>query len=423
VAWSACGLAWLFGLGTITLAIVGRVSPRQLLEGYVVLGPLFGMPAALLGTRIVARKAGNRIGWILLGMGLAQTIAQFANIYSTITFTIHPGALPAGEFASWLYAWAWTPIVAAAPWLLLLFPDGRLPSRRWRPVAWAAAATMLLFAGGSAVTAAPIPGARLAQLAQGAAPTDAWSRWYDLFTSLLFPVTDLLALLGVVALLLRIRRSRGVARQQAKWFAYAAIPWVLVDLAAVALSPFAGALGSLIALTGLLGAIWVAVFRHRLYEIDRLLNRTLVYGLLTVTLGAAYAVAVVLLGQVFATVGGHSSLVVAGATLAVAALFQPARRRIQTAVDQRFDRRRYDAATTIGRFSARLRQEVDLETLAAELLTVVDQTMQPTKVSLWLRPSRGMSQDQSGLGASRAARQPMTASPDGSHKPVNRLRV
>ncbi len=320
-AWSVCGLAWLPGLGTITLAVIGRVPPRQLLEGYIVLGPLFGMPAALLGARIVARKADNRIGWILLGMGLAQTIAQFANVYSAYTFTIHPGALPAGGFASWLYAWAWTPIVAAGPWLLLLFPDGRLPSRRWRPVAWAAGTSVLLFAGGSAITAAPIPGATLAQLAQGAAPTDAWSRWYDIFTSAIFPVTDLLALIGVVALLLRMRRSRGAARQQAKWFAYAAVPWVMVDLAAVALSPFAGALGSLIALTGLLGAIWVAVLRHRLYEIDRLLNRTLVYGLLTVALGAAYAVALVVLGQVFARVGGRSSLVVAGATLAVAALF------------------------------------------------------------------------------------------------------
>jgi hypothetical protein len=371
-AWWACGLAWLLGLGTVTLAIIGQVPPRQLLEGYIVLGPLFGMPAALLGTRIVARRADNRIGWILLGMGLAQTIAQFANIYSTYTSTIRPGALPAGGFAGWLYAWAWIPIVTAGPWLLLLFPDGRLPSRRWRPVAWAAGANMLLFAGGGAIAAAP---------------TDAWSRWYDLFTVMLFPVTDLLALAGVVALLLRMRRSRGVARQQAKWFAYAAIPWVMVDLAGVALSPLAGALGSLIALTGLLGAIWVAVFRHRLYDIDRLLNRTLVYGLLTVTLGAAYVVAVVVLGQVFATVGGHSSnLVIAGATLAVAALFQPARQRIQTAVDRRFNRRRYDTASTIQAFSARLREEIDLDTLSAELVTVVDRTLEPTTVSLWLRP-------------------------------------
>ncbi len=322
-------------------------------------------------------------------MGLTQTIAQFANVYSTYTFTIHPGALPAGGLASWLYAWTWIPIVAAGPWLLLLFPDGRLPSRRWRPVAWAAGASMLLFVGGSASTAARIPGARLAQMAQGAAPTDTWSRWYDLFTSVLFPVADVLAQIGVVALLLRMRHSRGAARQQAKWFAYAAIPWVMVDLAGVALSPFAGALGSLIALTGLLGAIWVAVFRHRLYEIDRLLNRTLVYGLLTVTLGAAYVVAVVVLGQVFATVGGNSNLVIAGATLAVAALFQPARQRIQTAVDRRFNRRRYDAVKTIEAFSARLREEIDLDTLSAELVAVVDRTIEPTTVSLWLRPPAG----------------------------------
>jgi hypothetical protein len=209
-----------------------------------------------------------------------------------------------------------------------------------------------------------------------------------MFTSVLFPVTELLLLIGVVALLLRMRQSRGAARQQTKWFAYAAIPWVMVDLAAVILPPFAGALGSLIALTGVLGAIWVAVFRYRLYEIDRLINRTLVYGLLTALLGAVYAGLVLGLGQLFGGIAARPpSLAVAAATLAVAALFQPARRSIQQGVDRRFNRRRYDAAQTIEAFSARLREQLDLDMLSAELLGVVDQTMEPTRVTLWLRPA------------------------------------
>ncbi len=178
------------------------------------------------------------------------------------------------------------------------------------------------------------------------------------------------------------------------WFAFGAIPWVAVDLAWVAVQltggvvlPLAAGLGSLVALSGLLGAIAVAVFRYQLYDIDRLLNRTLVYALVTAILGAGYAALVLGLGQLLGR--DRSSLGVAGATLAAAGLFQPLRRRVQQAVDRRFDRRRYDAARTIERFSGRLRREVDLDALSTELVAVVDQTMQPTAVSLWLRHPAG----------------------------------
>jgi hypothetical protein len=194
----------------------------------------------------------------------------------------------------------------------------------------------------------------------------------------------------------RLRRLRGAERQQTKWFAFGAIPWVAVDLTWVAVQltggdvlPLAAGLGSLVALSGLLGAIAVAVFRYQLYDIDRLLNRTLVYGLVTAILGSGYAALVLVLGQLLGR--DRSSLGVAGATLAAAGLFQPLRRRVQQAVDRRFDRRRYDAARTIERFSGRLREEVDLDMLSGELLRVVDQTMQPTTVWLWLRPRTGPS--------------------------------
>jgi hypothetical protein len=218
----------------------------------------------------------------------------------------------------------------------------------------------------------------------------------DALEGLLYLVGDALIVVAALALLVRLRRLQGAERQQTKWFGFGAIPWVAVDLAWVAVQltsgvvlPLAAGLGSLVALSGLLGAIAVAVFRYQLYDIDRLLNRTLVYALVTAILGTGYAALVVMLGQLLGR--DRSSLGVAGATLAAAALFQPLRRRVQQAVDRRFDRRRYDAARTIERFSGRLRQEVDLDMLSGELLGLVDQTMEPTTVWLWLQPRAGPS--------------------------------
>jgi hypothetical protein len=384
-AWTACGLAWLLGLATVGLAVAGQVPPYRFVAGFMALGPLFGMPAALLGARIIGQRHGNRLGWILLAMGLAQTVAQASNAYAALSVDHHGGSLPGTGLATWLYSFAWTPVVALSPFLLLLFPDGRLPGRRWRPVAWTGAALLGAIVVAAAVLAWPVRGTALYRgmvaSTTGAAPVDA------LLVAGLFLVGDALLVVGAVALLLRLRRLQGAARQQTKWFAFGAIPWVAADLTSGFLPPFAGGLGSLIALSGLLGAITVAVFRYQLYDVDRLLNRTLVYALLTAILGTGYTALVLVFGQLLGR--DRSSLGVAGATLAAAALFQPLRRRIQQAVDRRFDRRRYDAARTIERFSARLRQEVDLDALTTELLAVVDQTMQPTAVSLWLRRPAG----------------------------------
>jgi hypothetical protein len=384
-AWTACGLAWLLGLATIGLAVAGQVSPYRFVAENMALGPLFGMPAALLGARIIERRRANRLGWILLAMGLAQTVAQASNAYAALSVDHHAGSLPGTGLATWLYSFAWMPVVALGPFLLLLFPDGRLPGRRWRPVAWTGAALLTAVVVASAVLAWPVRGPALyrAMVASttGVAPVHA------LLTAALFLVGVALLVVGAVGLFMRLRRLRGAARQQTKWLALGAIPWVAADLVSGFLPPFAGGLGSLVALSGLLGAITVAVFRYQLYDIDRLLNRTLVYGLLTAILGTGYAALVLVFGQLLGR--DRSSLGVAGATLAAVALFQPLRRRVQQAVDRRFDRRRYDAARTIERFSARLRQEVDLDALSTELLAVVDQTMQPTAVSLWLRHPAG----------------------------------
>jgi hypothetical protein len=188
---------------------------------------------------------------------------------------------------------------------------------------------------------------------------------------------------------LRFRRSQGVERQQLKWFSYAAVLVVLVELALdniPAVRFLAVPFGLVIALIPT--AAGIAILRYRLYDIDRLINRTLVYGLLTVLLAGVYVGLVLVLGQLFGGLSAEPpSWAVAGATLAVAALFQPARHRIQQAVDRRFNRAKYNAATTIEAYSVRLREEVDLDTLSTELLAVVDQTMEPTRISLWLRPS------------------------------------
>jgi hypothetical protein len=204
------------------------------------------------------------------------------------------------------------------------------------------------------------------------------------------------------SLVARFRRARGVERQQLRWVALAAALLVvaagaaLVGLALDATEVVTWAISAWVA--GLPVAIGAAVLQYRLYDLDRIVSRTLAYGLLTVLLAGGYAAVVLGLGQLL---GRDSSLVVAGATLAVAALFQPARRRIQQAVDRRFNRRRHDAAETIQAFSTHLRAQLDLDTLRAELLAVVDQTMQPTQASLWLRPSHAVSSAAGG----RAARQ------------------
>ena len=269
------------------------------------------------------------------------------------------------------------------------------PSRRWRLVGWLAGAGMALIVAGSALAPGPIGGNRDAPINPVGIPDG--GQVLSVVGAIGF-VAFFVAIFGsVVSLIVRFRRARHVERQQLKWLSYAA---VLVGMTVIfgllvdavwgetrwATNLSNGTLtGSLVCVPV---AVGIAVLRYRLYEIDRLISRTLVYAVLTVVLGLGYGGVVLVLGQSFGGVTGNPpSWAVAGATLAAAALFQPVRRRLQAIVDRRFNRRRYNAAKTIQGFSARLRDEVDLDTLAAELLGVVEQTMQPTRVSLWLRPS------------------------------------
>jgi hypothetical protein len=390
-------LAWALGLLSLALvvltvplipAVLPTLPPEEQISELVWYS--LGVPFAIVGALITARRPGNRIGLLLLVGALSLSSAQFALTYGN--YGVEDGhPLPGHLLVAWLGSLIIWPTPTALMLLLLLFPDGRFLSRRWRLLGWAAVSWCVM---NMAITAVypdliAIPGVPNPMGLSGAA-----AEGLRRLGSSPVPVVVAFALLfgSAGASLVRFGRARGIERQQLKWFAYAVAVAVVVVLLPYSLFPAWLLIiqGIVIWLTvwGLAAAIAVAVLRYRLYDIDRLINRTLVYGLLTAILGLAYAGAVLVLGQVFGGVTEDPpSWAVAGATLAVAALFQPARRRIQAVVDRRFNRRKYDAARTVEAFAARLRHEVDLDTMSAELLAVIDQTMQPTSTSLWLRPA------------------------------------
>jgi hypothetical protein len=351
---------------------------------------LLPIPFAAVGTLIATRRPGHRIGWLLLGGSLAIASAQLT--WSYVTYSVSSDALlPGSAVVGWVGNWIPWPALTAFALLLLLFPDGQLPSPRWRPVAWGMVAWCAVIMAFLALYPGLISTPKLDN--PFGLSGDAGEAMRRLQASPIVPlITIPLFLASASAPLVRFRHARAEQRQQLKWFAYAVgLVGVLLVLPGSLFPGWANDVRGIVIVVGVWGiaaAIGIAVLRYRLYDIDRLINRTLVYGLLTALLGGVYAGSVLVLGQVFGGFGGQlPSWAVAGTTLAVAALFQPARRRIQQAVDRRFNRRKYNTAKTIQAFSTRLRDQIDLDTLSNELLAVVDQTMQPTRVSLWLRPS------------------------------------
>ena len=353
----------------------------------------------VVGALIVAHRPGNAIGWLFSAIALLAFTGQLASEYATYAYATRAGSLPCATLAAWYGSWPWWLVLALTlVFTPLLFPTGRLLSPRWRPVAWlAGVTTAVLTALTSLRTELGTVEDQVIANPIGVAAVGNPEK------SPIIPV--LIVLLGVLAtaafgsLVLRFRRSRGEERQQLKWFTYASALLPLAGLDDLLPAPVGDLLFG-VPIVFLPVAAGVAVLRYRLYDIDRLINRTLVYGSLTAILGLVYTGVVLVLGQVFGGVTEDPpSWAVAGATLAVAALFQPARRRIQEVVDRRFNRRKYDAAETIDTFGARLRDQVDLDTLSSELLAIVDQTMQPTRVVLWLRPSPPGSSDRRGTEA------------------------
>jgi hypothetical protein len=386
--WVAWSMLAIYAVGLACTAVLAVLN-GSIAGGRVILLYLPAFTAFMVvGALVVAHRPANAIGWLFSAIGLLALGASLAGEYSQYAYVTQPGGLPFAVGAVWYLAWAAFLVFGLTfTFTLLLFPTGRLLSPRWRPIAWLAAIEIIA----NSVLAALQPTLRLEYAARtipnpiGISGLPAPEQ--GAVGAVLGGLFTAVSLAACASLVLRFWRARGEERQQLKWFAYAAALMVTGLVGALVL-PSGGDLIAALTIALLPVAAGIAILRYRLYDIDRLINRTLVYGLLTALLAGVYAGAVLVLGQLFGGVTGDPpSWAVAGATLAVAALFQPARRRIQAVVDRRFNRRKYNAAKTIQAYSTRLRDQVDLDALSTELLAVVDQTMEPTRVSLWLRPS------------------------------------
>jgi hypothetical protein len=336
-----------------------------------------------VGFVLASRRPGNRVGWIFLGGGLVLGLGFFCERYGQRGLIAAPGSLPAARAAAWFANWAWAIPVAVFGFMLLLFPTGRLASRRWRPAAWFAVAVYALEAADMMARACGIWANPYTPLSHG------WYPGWHTADVILVPVA---LLAGVAAVAVRFARSSGEERLQLKWFVTAAalvvaafVPLALAPQIGLSLAVASAAVSALkvafsLALVCLYAAIAVAVLKYRLYDIDRVISRTLAYAIVTGVLAGVYAGLVVLATQVF---GVHAPVAVAAATLAAAALFAPVRRWVQQRVDRRFNRARYDADQTVAAFAAQLKDAVDLDTVCTDLVRVVRVALEPAHVSVW----------------------------------------
>ena len=333
----------------------------------------------------------NPIGWIFCSIGVIAGMRLFVSEYAIVTLLAEPSSVPAilpgGEVIAWISSWLWVSHIGLFVFLALLFPDGRLPSSRWRPFGWLVGAVVLTGTVSVALWPETAAGFDLVNHPLG----------IEVATDTMNPVETILYALGLVAaasLLVRLRHSVGVKRQQVKWFAYAVavlatsaiLAYVVSESVRVVWLEWVSFMLVIASVVGLPVAVGIAILRYRLYNIDLLLNQTLVYGALTAVLAAVYFGSIVLFQMLFrAFTGQESQLAVVVSTLAIAALFTPLRLRIQSFIDRRFYRSKYDARKTLEAFSAKLRTETDLDALSSELIEVIRETMQPTRVSLWLK--------------------------------------
>ena len=392
ISWVVFPLVVVLTLGGIYLSVLNRAVDEPGAAGVVVstLPDLVALGVLALGLLVAHGRPANPVGWIIAGTVVTAGLTDFVESYAVYALYTDPGSLPGGETMAWLSNWTFIPVLFAAPAMLfLLFPDGKLVSHRWRPVFWIVILTTL-----AAMTSAifqPVlndPPFEGVVNPLGFAPPQAllaplsYIGWPGMAASFL---------VAALAMILRLRRSRGVERQQLKWLAAAAAVLPFASVSGVVLyylgyESIAGFL-AIFSIFPIFLAAGYAILRYRLYDIDLIINRTLVYGSLTATLVAGYVGTVVVLQRalVFFT-GQESTLAVVASTLVIAALFNPLRRRFQAFIDRLFYRRKYDAAKTLEAFSIKLRDETDLDALGSDLVSVVRETMQPAHASLWLRP-------------------------------------
>ena len=405
LAWSLAGLSVAMYVASVPLLVLARSADiPSSWEANLTVGNLLGgvifLIFPLVGALIASRRPRNAIGWILLAEGLLWMFLGMTDYYS-LYGVASPGSIPFPVGVAAVNSFMWVPAVGLlGTYVFLLFPDGRLPSRTWRPLAWLSGTVIVLVSILVGITPAPLQnlgGIRNPFVLVG-------YPWVETVAYIVLPLLPLCMLASVISLVMRYRRSRGEERQQIKWIAFAASFVGLLYLIAMvcafifpsgawfqAGSPlWLDLLGyaALSSFTLVPIAVGVAVLRYRLYEIDIIINRTLVYGSLTISLALVYVGSVASLQYVFrALTGGDSQLVIVASTLVIAALFNPLRRRIQSFIDRRFYRSKYDARKTLEEFGARLRDETDLGSLSEDLVGVVRETVRPAQVSLWLRPS------------------------------------
>jgi hypothetical protein len=396
LAWSMCALCLALTALSFSLLFFSLSHPGVPVYRYWAEGTFLGVGYSAVGAVVASSRPQHPIGWLLCALGLLWGVIHFAAEYAVYVLLAVPGALPLGEVAAWIASWLWVPGLGVIVFVGLLFPSGRLPSRRWRLFAWLSFLSILVGAAVTAFSPGQVLGFRSIRNPLG---IEGLPNLREQLQALMFA----LIFVASASMLGRLRRASGVERQQIKWVAYAAMVAASASLPTYTVFEamnvrWLALVGYVFVLVGILGiptAMGIAMLRYRLYDIDLLINRTLVYGALTASLAAVYVGSVVLLqGVLRALTGQESQLAVVASTLAIAALFNPLRRRLQWLVDRRFYRRKYDARKTLEAFSAKLRDKTDLDALSDDLVGVVRQTMQPAHVSLWLRPDTTAKKDE-----------------------------
>jgi hypothetical protein len=397
LAWTLCVLSLALTALSLLLLALNLSHPGVPIYPYWTVHTLLAAGFAPVGAVIVSRSSPeNPIGWLFCAIGFLWGVMHFSAEYAIYTLLAVPDSLPASDAAAWMMSWVWVPACGLIVLLCLLFPDGRLPSRRWRWFAWLS----LLLVSVSAISQALAPGSLFyLEGIYNPLGVEGLPNVGELLQTLVFT----LIFVSVASLFVRRLRASGVERQQLTWFTYTSTLAISGVILTYTISEAIGALwlewlGNVLLLIGFIGipiSMGIAILRYRLYNIDLLINRTLVYGALTATLVALYFGDIVLLQRAFvALTGQKSTLAVVASTLLIAALFNPLRKRVQAIVDRRFYRSKYDARKTLEAFSAKLRGETDLNALNAELVGVVRETMQPAHVSLWLRSDTARQREQ-----------------------------
>jgi hypothetical protein len=390
LAWGLCALSLtLTGLGLVLLALILSQPNTHTYDTWLdnTLNAVF---YSTVGALVASRRPENLVGWLLCLFALSESVQLFGAEYAIYALLSRPNSLPAGEAMAWTSYWILPVIIGLSVFYLLLFPTGLLPSRGWRPLAWLTVAFVFVGVISGAFSTGPVEGLGLIRNPLG---IDGFPNVYGAVLDIMAPV---LLVAAAASVFMRLRYAIGVESQQIKWFAYAAAATVIGLFLAYVIptvidTPLwferAGYAVLIAVIPAIPISIGIAILRYRLYDIDLLINRTLVYGSLTATLVALYFGGIVVLQRIFvALTGQQSTLAVVASTLLIAALFTPLRRRIQSFIDRRFYRRKYDARKTLEAFSSQLRDETDLEALNDDLVGIVRETMQPAHASLWLRP-------------------------------------